>query len=145
LILAAGLVVATGSAIAGEGAHRSQSAFLGFWEGIDPLDGSSVQLSISNVDRDGTLDIIERETFFTVCFELGDSYSLGRGLISGEGKRVGRRTLDVEIDITCIDNANNLAEARTARETYTLASRSVLVVAPDLPDVPDIVLHRISR
>lgn len=40
---------------------------------------------------------------------------------------------------------NNLAEPRIARETDTLASRSVLVVAPDLPDVPNIVLHRLSQ
>ena len=83
-------------------------AFLGFWEGVDPLDGSTAQVSISDIGGDGVLEIVVGESFWTLCFELGDNFSLGRGLSSGQGTVVSNGVLEVEETLTCISDDNTL-------------------------------------
>jgi hypothetical protein len=119
-------------------------AFLGFWEGVDPRDGSTVQVSISDIEGDGVLEFVLAESFFTLCFELGDNFSLGRGLISGQGMVVGKGVLEVEESLTCISDHNNLETPRLFTSQYTLESQGRILVVPQ-SDAPNILLHRTAR
>ena len=119
-------------------------AFLGFWEGVDPRDGSTVQVSISDIEGDGVLELVYAESFFTLCFQLGDDFSLGRGLISGPGIVVSKGVLEVKESLTCISDDNNLEEPRLFENQYTLESQGrILVVGQG--DAPSILLHRTAR
>jgi hypothetical protein len=119
-------------------------AFLGFWEGVDPLDGSTAQVSISDIEGDGVLEIVFGESFWTLCFELGDNFSLGRGLSSGQGTVVSKGVLEVEESITCFSDDNNLETPRPFTSQYTLESQGRILVVPQ-GDNPDILLHRTAR
>jgi len=70
--------------------------FLGLWEGIDSLDGSPVRLSLSDIDDDGVLEHTLQEDFWTVCFNLGPTYSRGRGVVTGTATVASKDVLDVE-------------------------------------------------
>jgi hypothetical protein len=120
-------------------------AFLGFWEGVDPLDGSTVQVSISDIEGDGILELVNAESFWTVCFELGNNYSLGRGLITGQGSVVGNGVLEVETTLTCIDDDNNPAPPSVGTFEWTLESNGKILVLPEIDQSPGILLHRTSR
>jgi hypothetical protein len=120
-------------------------AFLGFWEGVDPLDGSTAQVSISDIGGDGVLEIVIGESFWTLCFELGDNFSLGRGLSSGQGTVVSNGVLEVEERLTCISDDNNLEPPLPLfTSQYTLESQGRILVVPQ-GDNPDILLHRTAR
>ena len=99
--------------------------FLGLWEGTDPLYGSTVRLSISNLDDDDVFEILWGESFFTVCFEIGQDYSLRRGLITAHGGLVDPDLLEVEAIQTCIND--------------------VLVISSGVAEFPDIPLHRVAK
>jgi hypothetical protein len=118
--------------------------FLGLWEGIDPLDGSTVQLSISNVDNDDILEILWGESFFTVCFELGPDYSLGRGLIAAEGRLVDPSLLEVEGIPTCINDVNAPDATEEFLVNFILYDH-LLVISSGNIEFPDIRLHRVAR
>jgi hypothetical protein len=118
-------------------------AFLGFWEGVDPLDGSTAQLSISDIGGDGVLEIVVGESFWTLCFELGDNFSLGRGLSSGQGTVVSNGVLEVEETLTCISDDNTL-EPPLPLFTSQYTRQGRILVVPQC-DNPDILLHRTAR
>lgn len=121
-------------------------AFLGLWEGINPLDGSTVQLSITDVEGDGVLDFVQREGFFTLCFQLGNNHSLGRGVITGHGTVVSGGVFDVEFSFTCIGDDTEPATLREGTFQYFLESRGRILLVPGVTsDTPDILLHRIAR
>jgi len=134
-----------GSAAAFDVHARHRQAFLGFWEGVDPLDGSTVQASISGIEGDGVLELSQREGFFTVCFQLGSDHSLGRGLVRGTGTIVAGGLFEVELSLTCIDDDNNLGTPLPETLQYRLESRGRIFVVPGLDGAPDILLHRTSR
>lgn len=119
-------------------------AFLGFWEGVDPLDGSTAQLSISDIGGDGVLEIVFGESFWTLCFELGDNFSLGRGLSIGQGTVVSKGVLEVEETLTCISDDNDFETLPPFTSQYTLESQGRILVVPQ-GDNPDILLHRTAR
>jgi hypothetical protein len=136
----------TATAFAADDGVRHRQAFLGFWESVDPLDGSTVQVSISDIEGDGILELVNGESFWTVCFQLGDNYSLGRGLVTGQGRVVSKGVLEVESSLTCIDDDNNLATPSLGTFQYTLESNGrILVVPQGDTDEPSILLHRTAR
>jgi hypothetical protein len=125
---------------------RQSQGFLGFWEGVDPLDGSTVQVAISDIEGDGILELVNGEGFWTVCFQLGDNYSLGRGLVTGQGSVVSEDVLEVETSLTCIDDDNNPAPPSVGTFQYTLESDDrILVVPQGDSDAPNILLHRTAK
>jgi hypothetical protein len=134
-----------GNAAAFDVNARHRQVFLGFWEGVDPLDGSTAQASISDIEGDGVLELSQREGFFTACFLLGSNHSLGRGLVTGTGTIVARGLFEVELSFTCIDDDNNLGTPLLETLQYRLESRGRILVVPGLDSAPDILLHRISR
>lgn len=119
--------------------------FVGFWQGIDPLDGSSAQVSISDIEGDGILEFVNGESFWTVCFDLGDNYSLGRGLATGQGRVVSKGVLEVVSSLTCFDDDNHPTPLGEATIQWTLASHGRILVQPGFDESPDILLHRTAR
>ncbi len=147
--LIVGLTVMAAATPTLAGQANSQNAangrfFIGFWEGIDPLDGSTVQLSISDNDRDGVFDIISREGFYTICFTAQNTK--GRGVVIGTGTLVEQGVIEVVADRTCFDDENQI---ESVFETFTVIRAApkgaiLIIEIPARPLFP-IVLHRTGQ
>ena len=61
---------------ADEGSKGRNAYFVGLWEGVDPNDGSRRTVSISDNDRDGVYELIQYDTFWTLC---GDDRAVATG------------------------------------------------------------------
>ena len=113
--------------------------FIGFWEGIDPLDGSTVQMSITDDDQDGAFDFIYRESFFTSCFTAQNTK--GRGVLTGTGILVEKGVMEVVADQTCFDDGN---QTELEFEVFPIIRASLkgdnLTISQD--PFPSIILHR---
>ncbi len=126
------------------GQANSQNAangrfFIGFWEGIDPLDGSTVQSSISDNDRDGVFDIIDRESFFTSCFTAQNT--LGRGVEEGEAVVVERGLLVTDAVHTCFDD-DNIGKVVTDVSSSIRAGPKGGIITLEFPGFPPVIMHR---
>lgn len=116
-------------------ANQEQNRFfIGFWEGVDPLDGSSVQVSISDNDRDGVFDIIWRESFFTLCD--GE-----RGIVTGTGT-VEDGILRANLVRTCV-TTDETGEFEVAFEPEK-EDEILVTISITNPDIPSIILHQVS-
>lgn len=129
LIVGLMVMAAATSTLAGQA--NSQNAangrfFIGFWEGIDPLDGSTVQLSISDNDRDGVFDIIFREGFFTSCFTAQNTK--GRGVIIGTGTLVEPGVIEVVADQTCFDDDNQIGGEFNTTNVIRAAPKGAILI-----------------
>jgi len=119
-----------------EGADNEENQFFtGLWEGVDPLDGSGVQVSISDLDRDGEFDIIWRETFFTLC-------DGGRGIVTGTGTVGEDGILRTNEVFTCLPTG----EPSDGEAIYEPVKKDeiLIVSSPTSPDLPPIILHQVS-
>jgi hypothetical protein len=90
LVLVFGVSVLAGNVFAGPTPPPWIKEFLGFWQGVDVLDGSTVHVSLSDVEGDGVIELRQQEGFYTVCFERGPGFSQGRGFITGSGQVTAR-------------------------------------------------------
>jgi hypothetical protein len=108
--------------------------------------GSTVQVSITDVEGDGILEFVEREDFYTFCVRLGDNYSQGRGVITGQGTVVSEGVLEVETSFTCIGDDAEPATPVEGTFQFFLESRGRILREPGAPfDNPDILFHRTAR
>jgi hypothetical protein len=126
------------------GQANSQNAangrfFIGFWEGIDPLDGSTVQLSISDNDRDGVFDYIFREGFFTSCFTAQNTK--GRGVVIGTGTLVEPGVIEVVADQTCFDDENQIEAVFEIFPVIRAAPKGANLILGS-GGFPSILMHR---
>ena len=122
-----------------------RQAFLGLWEGVDPLDGSLVYLSITDLERDGVLELVDTESFFTFCSRLGKDYSQGRGIITGRGRVVGS-VLKAQTRFTCIKDNGVPGKTQVGPFDYPLKGGGRILVIPGVDaETPDVLLHRIAR
>lgn len=131
--------------------------FLGIWEGIDPLDGSTVRLVITNIDGGAVLELSQTESFFTNCVGRGPDYSQGLGYIGGHGRpalkrvRVGstdtvRKVLAVATNFVCVANTGRPSAPLTGEFDYPLVQGGHVLVIPGVPaGAPDILLYRTGR
>ncbi len=68
LLLVLFSVVLLASIVSADGGGGGRNAyFIGLWEGVDPNDGSRRTVSISDNDRDGVFELIQYDTFWTLC------------------------------------------------------------------------------
>ena len=67
--------------------------FVGLWQGIDTVDGSEAQRSIT-LNRDGTFNINGFESYLSAC--LG-----GRGTIAGTGVLQDGKIISDDLEVTC--------------------------------------------
>ncbi|MDX1440536.1 MAG: hypothetical protein R3284_11610 [Rubricoccaceae bacterium] len=133
LIILTAFITTLGAGTANAQANRR---FLGLWEGVDINDGSKRTISITDLDGDGTFEVMARDSFWTLC--NGD-----RGLESATG-RVGRDgVLETHGLVTCFDGA----PPQRVQQTYEFVRREdTLLATPHgtMPTLRSIVLHRVS-
>lgn len=72
VLLSAVFLVSMASADGG-GSHPN---YVGLWEGVDPNDGSRRTISISDNDRDGVYDLLQYDTYWSLC---GDDSAVTAG------------------------------------------------------------------
>jgi hypothetical protein len=136
-------VVALGAP--GPGAKHVQE-FLGLWEGVDPLDGSTVEVSLTDVEGDGVLELTQREGFFSACFDQGAEYTQGRGVVVGTGTTPSKGVLELDSVLICITDDNVSTELPGDDVTeYTLQQRGEILRLPDFGNAPPVLLHRIAK
>jgi hypothetical protein len=153
-------LVAASAVSAGAGpdfGRWDRQGFLGLWEGVDPLDGSVVQLSITDLERDAVLELVMTESFFTNCAKLGPDYALGRGIITGEGRvvskrvlvgggRLARGVLATETTFTCFTNDGAAGTQLEGEFEYRLEDGGRILLIPGANEqTPDVLLHRMAR
>ena len=109
--------------------------FIGLWEGIDPVDGSNVRVSISNIDRDGVFEIVWSETFFTLC-DGEPGVVTGTGTVGEDGILRGNEVL------TCLTTGETL----NSEGVYEPVKKDEILVniSPTNPELPPIILHQVS-
>jgi len=148
LAIAALCVLSAGVVTAGPGpgpAAKHVGNFLGFWEGVDELDGSPVRLSLSDVDNDGVLAHTLQEDFYSVCFNLGAGYSKGRGVETGTATVVAKDVMEVLSQLTCISDSNVPNPLGLSTQEYVLEAQGRNLVLPPHGSSPGIVLHHVAQ
>lgn len=115
--------------------NDADSFFLGLWEGIDPLDGSDVLASITNIDGDGTIEILWRESFYALC--EGD-----QGIVQGSGTIGEDGILLTDEFLTCFNKEVTV----NGKGVYTPSEKDQLLIItyPENPELEPLILHLIS-
>jgi hypothetical protein len=134
-----GSLVAHAATSSGPRASHGPSArqFVGYWMGIDPLDGGDSRRGITT-NQDGTFSVIGRDTVFTLCdgtdraiVTVQDATVIGSELVSD----------NLVIDCTNVDSTINLKvrydviDQGIVRETVTTQAGE---------PVDEIIFHRVS-
>ena len=108
--------------------------FIGFWEGVDRIDGSKRSLSISDHDGDGVLEIVSRDSFLILCNdEFG--HLMGRARVGDDGKIRSEQTL------TCFTTGAALPAQVTM---VPIIKDNIIVETFDNQNLPPTVFHRVS-
>ncbi len=144
LVLALCVSVLAGGVLAAPEPPPFGRNFVGYWQGVDVLDGSTVHVSLSDVDGDGVLDLRQQEGFYTICFNLGAGFSQGRGFIKGSGRATTRRVLALQTQLTCVSDDNVTTPLVDDHVEYTLSSDGQILLLPKFGDNPRVLLHRTS-
>ena len=131
------IVVSTLAVLAFAGAPgkgHSGKRFRGFWEGIDPADGSSQQILISG-GADGVFSLLWRESYWSVCDGR-------RAILDGVGELDpnNRNTLVFQIEITCFDPEEIVVNSTL---TFQLVGQGLLL-ASDPGAFTDLPFYRVS-
>ncbi len=146
--LIVGLTVMAAATPTLAGQPNSQNAangrfFIGFWEGIDSLDGSTVQMSLSDNDQDGVFDYLYRESFFTVCFTPQNTR--GRGILEGTATVAVQGGLDVDADRICKndDGSDGLLFFGVVPQIRAAPKGDIIII--DFTGFPPIIMHRTGK
>lgn len=116
--------------------------FLGFWEGIDPQDGSSVQLSITDLDRDKEFTIILTDSFFKTCFVAAIN-TQGRGIVKATGTLKDKFVIESNAEITCVND--DLSDVGPVPFILVISRNSKSdTLEIKFPGAPSILVHRIT-
>lgn len=141
VILASAATVATASRSDAAGIDPDVQPFLGFWEGVDPLDGSVVQSSITDIDKDGVIEVYQREGFFSVCYN-GTTNTKGGGLFEGTGTVTKRRVMVVDLQRICVNDDGSTEPPVPLTRKYLLRSKGEVL---HLKFTHEILLHKTSN
>ena len=146
LIVSATLVVATaGSVVLGAASASSKQVarkpdarqFVGYWMGIDPLDGGDSRRGITTDDA-GRFSMIGRDTVFTLCDDTD------RALITGTGSIAGSALVFDDVVLACFGNGQKLELTVRYEPLDEHALREVVTTRGGNP-VDEIVFHRVSQ
>jgi hypothetical protein len=112
--------------------------FVGYWMGIDPLDGGDSRRGITRND-DRTLSVIGRDTVFTLCdgtdraiVTVSDAVAVGSALVSDN------------LIITCTNTASTVR----LKVRYDVIDRNIVretVTTQSGEPVDEIIFHRVSE
>jgi hypothetical protein len=139
-VIVMALLVFSSGAVAAE----TNKLFNGLWEGVDPDDGSTMQISIiCDKSADGTCRLIARESYIHFCERNdgtgGEGWYEGTGQVAIDDKR---RLNVVGWTIHC---PNNKTESFNSYFIVNRA-RNILIMRPyEDDDFTDTILHRVSN
>ena len=138
--VAAGSVVLAHTATASgkpAGGKAKARQFVGYWMGIDPLDGGDARRGIT-VDDAGRFSMIGRDTVLTLCDDTD------RALISGTGSIVDSALVLDDVVLECFNNEERLEVRVRFVPLGKNILREVVTTRTGTP-VDEIVFHRVSR
>ena len=144
-LLAAGLsstlflTRATSASTGGEshGAVKART-FVGYWMGIDPLDGGDSRRGITT-NGDRTFSVIGRDTVFTLCDNTDRAI-----ITSGDAAIVDSALVADNVVLTC----TNTGDTVSLKVRYDPIDRNILretVTTPSGDPVDEIIFHRASE
>jgi hypothetical protein len=143
-VLALCVSVLAGGVLAAPEQPQFGRNFVGYWQGVDVLDGSTVHVSLSDIEGDGVLELRQQESFYSICFGQGPAFSQGRGFIAGSGRATSRRVLTLETQLICVSDNNDAAQPLVEQVEYTLSSDGQILLLPQFDNNPRVLLHRTS-
>ena len=142
LVLGAGLtaLVAQASTGSGDDTARDRAGarqFVGYWMGIDPLDGGDARRGITR-NGDRSFSIIGRDTVFTLCD------GTDRAIITvGDGVVTDGALVSDNLVIACTNNQSKI----TLKVRYDVIDRGILretTTTQAGEPVDAIIFHRVS-
>src|SRR5215210_7878479 len=140
VVLAAGAGSAVVAAQASNGADDGHSGrrFVGYWMGIDPLDGGDSRRGITR-NENRTFSMIGRDTVFTLCD------GTDRAVVTANGATaVGSALVSDRLVITC----SNTGREVTLKVRYDIIDRNVIretITTRSGDPVDEIIFHRVSE
>jgi hypothetical protein len=145
LFLVAGLgsAVLLAQAANKSGGHKKTARqFVGYWMGMDPLDGADVRRGIT-ANNDGTFSMIGHDSFLTLCDETD------RGIIEvSDFRPVGSKKKPALVSdnhvLTCTSNDTT----RTLKNRTVLINKNVIsetVTTQEGQFVDKTIYHRVSE
>ncbi|HVD79643.1 MAG TPA: hypothetical protein VNB87_03865 [Propionibacteriaceae bacterium] len=143
LVAGAGSAVLLAQAAEASGPHKARDVsstrqFVGYWMGVDPLDGGDSRRGIT-VNDNRTFSVIGRDTVFTLCD------GTDRAIITAnDAKITGSALLSDNLVINCTNNNStvklkvryDVIDTNIVRETVTTQSGE---------PVDKIIFHRVSE
>jgi hypothetical protein len=112
--------------------------FVGYWMGIDPLDGGDSRRGITRND-DRTFSVIGRDTVFTLCD------GTDRAIVTVRDAVVARSALlSDNLVITCTNNGSTV----NLKVRYDVIDRNIIretVTTQGGDPVDEIIFHRVSE
>jgi hypothetical protein len=136
----AALVAGAAGSSSGSKARQAPIArqFVGYWMGIDPLDGGDSRRGITR-GGGGRLALIGRDTVFTLCD------GTDRAIVTDTGLTVAGRTLVSDsFVISCTNNNSTI----TLKVRYEVLGRNVIretLTTQSGDPVDKIIFHRVSQ
>lgn len=126
--------------------------FVGLWEGVDPLDGSNIQRSVSPADTAGSFAFTGRVEFSQICG--GDTSELPGGapavtsnqvpaLLNAVGQLTEEGSLQIYANFTCFGDMGPRISGAPAR--YDPISPNMMLEVPSFRAQFPIVLHRMTQ
>ena len=137
-LLVAGLVVVfVAQAANNAGGNKAARQFVGYWMGVDPLDGGDVRRGITAND-DGTFSMIGHDSVLTLCG------GTDRGIITvGDFKPVGSALVSDNHVLECTNGPTLTLKNRTVLVDKNLIRETVTTQAGQFVD--ETLYHRVSE
>jgi hypothetical protein len=133
-------LVARAAASGGHEAGHEPAArqFVGYWMGIDPLDGGDSRRGITT-NKDGTFSVIGRDTVFTLCD------GTDRAIVTVSHARVAGSSL---VSDNLVIKCTNTRSTVKLKVRYDVIDRNIVretVTSQTDHPVDDIIFHRVSE
>lgn len=121
----------------GDADGSSADAYVGYWAGVDPLDGGDSRRGITD-NGDGTFSVVGRDTVFTLCDDTD------RAIVASDDATIeGSELTSDDFVISCFGNDSKVR----LNLTYEVVDANIIVehlTDQDGEFVDKIVFHRLS-
>jgi len=143
LVAGAGSAVLLAQAAEASGPHKapdvaSTRQFVGYWMGIDPLDGGDSRRGIT-VNENRTFSVIGRDTVFTLCD------GTDRAIITANDAKI---TVSALVSDNLVINCTNNNSTVKLKVRYDVIDKNILretVTTQNGDPVDKIIFHRVSE
>jgi hypothetical protein len=116
----------------------SAKRFIGYWMGVDPLDGGDSRRGITR-NSDGTLSVVGRDTVFTLC----DNTDRAIVLVS-EAVIINSELTSDDLEIKCFNTGSNVH----LKVRYEVIDTNIVMETTTQQNgmlVDQIIFHRVSQ